>query len=314
MGLLAIAALHHVAWPGHFKGAKKGGVPLNKGQVLGLGLEQTFKFLLGAGASGGSCSYVVFSATQHPNADANGNLGIPLTLVSQKFLHRLGAEVFKYCFHVGFHILGVDVPYAADISKSFDFVGVLREDNLLGVIGRATMEVFMTSLPWGHEYNERKRQRTIDNLGTAGLGWVAHLMLVITYAIEKISREPVRRSWNLYRLVDGDWTEVLQGVHVPVAYQLSDLQRSFHSIVDYLGKPYNTRGAHGPEYLLRKFLDHPDIAIATDTKRFARSMQLKGIKKGLRFKKGFGSGGQEGKQWLCTAEALEDIFKKIRRG
>ena len=80
-----------------------------------------------------------------------------------------------------------------------------------------------------------------------------------------------------------------------------------------MGKPYDTRGAHGPEYLLRKFLDHPDIGISTDTARFAKSMKQKGVKKGLKFKKGFGSGGKAGKQRLCTASALEEVFKKIRR-
>ena len=79
-----------------------------------------------------------------------------------------------------------------------------------------------------------------------------------------------------------------------------------------MGKPYDTRGAHGPEYLLRKFLDHPDIGISTDTARFAKSMKQKGAKKGLTFKKGF-SGGKAGKQRLCTASALEEVFKKIRR-
>ena len=87
----------------------------------------------------------------------------------------------------------------------------------------------------------------------------------------------------------------------------------FQSIMDYMGKPYDTRGAHGPEYLLRKFLYHPDIGILTHTARFANSMKQKGVKKGLKFKKGFGSGGKAGKQWLCTASALEEMFSNMRR-
>ena len=42
-------------------------------------------------------------------------------------------------------------------------------------------------------------------------------------------------------------------------------------------------------------------------------MKKAGVIKGLKFKKGFGSGGQQGKQWLCTIEALSEIFRKIRR-
>ena len=42
-------------------------------------------------------------------------------------------------------------------------------------------------------------------------------------------------------------------------------------------------------------------------------MKKAGVVRGLKFKSGFGSGGLQGKQWLCTKEALGSIFRKIRR-
>ena len=311
--LLAVAAGHHVAWPTRYDKVSKGGQKLNFGQVLGLGLEQVFKYLLGKGVSAGSCCFVVFSNAVHPSADSFGRVGIPLTLTSQLFLQRLGAKIFQYFYHLRFHILGTDAPYAADASKYFDLVGVLREQNSLGFCGRASVEVFTTSLPWGHVYNRRKRRTAIENLAMAGEDWVAHFLLVIGYGVEPSSGEPFSTSWNFYHLRDGDWVEILQGVNIPALYSMSALQLEFQSIVTDLGKPFNTRGARGPEYRLRKFSDHPLVAISTPTGQFALQRGVKGLK-GLKLKKGIASGGKKGKQWLRTVSAMERIHKRMRRG
>ena len=116
------------------------------GRVLGLGLEQVLKFLIGGGGVGGSCSYVVFSSGVHRACSAEGHIGVPLA--SQHYLHNLGRDVFTLMARYGFHILGVDVPQRHDATKSFDLVGVLREGSVLDSVGPATAEIFMTALPW----------------------------------------------------------------------------------------------------------------------------------------------------------------------
>ena len=266
-GLLAVGAQHHVH-PDNHASVIKGGKPLNFFQVLGLGLEQVLKYLLAVGVAEGSCSYVVFGGVTHPGATEDGMIGVPISLASQKFLQGVGKQVLQYCHHLGFHILGVDVPFSSDARKSHDLVGTLMEGSAFGATGAATMEVFMTSLPGSHRSVVDKKQKTADNLADAGPTWQAHLMLMIAVSLEGAGLAVT--GWSVYRLMAGEWQEILQGVHVPQGFRLHQLHLEFQSIMDYMGKPYNTRGAYGPEFLLRKFLDHPQVQISTDTSRFAQ--------------------------------------------
>ena len=324
--LLVVAATHHCL-PSQVALVMKGNppAPLSWSRVLGLGLEQCFKYLLAVGSPKKSVPYVAFSGVVSQNASPQGVMGVPLSMPQQRFLCNVANAVWNFFHHCGVGVVGVDVPRDqfedGNPAESYDIVGVAAEGALLSVMGPCDIEVFLTEGAWQGDAVKGKKRKAAAAAATAASLFVCHLLVVARFKDHGLAKGPAFLDWKIFKLTaELEWEEILQHVIVPSRLLLSEAETRFVGILNDLGKPLASRSKWGPQYALAKFLSA--CGCTTSPERMAASMKAKGAKGIKKLKVKHGSGGARmkaggpkvGSVWACNRDGLLEIYKHIALG
>lgn len=253
LALLAVASQHHCL-PGHYARVSKldpetgDWKKLEWPRVLGLGLEQVLKSLAATGDTQRAFGqgYIVFSNVRARNASPNGVLGIPIGLTERRCLVQVATALWQLFDWLGMRVIGVDVPFSHYMSppspaasgRFHDLVCVLEPGGLLPFAGATTVEVCLTTLPWGAEGLERKMAKAGANCRAAAAIFCLHLLVVVRIKLIGSSsfEEAGRRC---YRWDGTAWVQVLHSVLAPRTFRvLGDQKRSYQAVLDALGNPF----------------------------------------------------------------------------
>ena len=337
VGLLAVASQYH-SFPGRYHQILKPDIGeagdvwrlLTIERVLGLGFEQILKCLVATEDTRGAFGkgYVVFSNVRCTSASPDGVLGVPISLSDRVFLTNLATDLWRTLDWLGFRVTGIDVPswdflsgggisYSTRSHFSHDVVGVLKPGGLLPQAGPASVEIFLTTLPWESEYVRAKKDKAAANCVAAAAVFCLHILLII-----RIKTNPMLGAVELgrrYYRWDRDaasWAQVLHNLVVPGFFrQISNQQRALQDVLDKLGEPFLT-GARKISHVFKMatFLQHANCKLRTD--RACLALRKKGVKNVKKRALGIGSGGDRGQAngvWTAPLESILEAFPHIWR-
>jgi hypothetical protein len=148
---------------------------------------------------------VVFSNASLEQGWSNCKIGIGLDPQSQERVHEVATWVFTACQHMGFHVLGVDVPFsnylagAAHADASHDLVGTFVPGGLGPAVGPATAELLLTSCSELHPTVMAKMETRLASLAFAGSLFRSHLFVMVMWPDDVHGRPRVIDKKMYYR-------------------------------------------------------------------------------------------------------------------
>ena len=300
----------------------KGGKPLEMHRVLGLVVEQALKAKIATGSvHNGALSLVVVSGAHGSCVSPEGHVGVPLSLEQQKGIAAYVEDLWGFLAYVGFHVLGVDVPYlvygTGQARQSYDVIGVFSPGGHGPQNGAGVFEHFLTQGDWDGAAVRKKRDEVAADFGQASSLIQHKFMITATYeAAEPGKHLAIER--RVFQLVDGEgWVRVFGNIDAVPPLRMTRAEQEFKQVMDRMGRPLKARCKFGPRYPLGKFLRL--VACDGHTDQVAQQLRKKGITGIRKYKVSHGSGGARkrkggpkiGSVWACGQEALLQAYKHI---